>query len=70
MALTENETTFLLWAVGAFIAVFAFIGVLSVNALIKMSNDLTDIKIAVREISAKHEETEKRVTRIENHVFD
>lgn len=69
MQLTENETTFLLWAVGAFIAVFAFIGALAVNALLKMSNDLTDIKIAVREVAAKHEDTERRVTRIENHVF-
>jgi beta-lactamase regulating signal transducer with metallopeptidase domain len=70
MALTENETTFLLWAVGTFIGVFAFIGILAVNSLIKMSNDLTEIKISVREVAAKHEATEKRVTRIENHVFD
>jgi len=69
MQLTENETTFLLWAVCAFIAVFAFIGALAVNALLKVSNDLTDIKIAVREVAAKHEDTERRVTRIENHVF-
>ena len=69
MQLTANETTFLLWAVGAFIAVVAFIGALAVNALLKMSNDLTEIKIAVREVAAKHEDTEKRVTRIENHVF-
>jgi len=69
MELTANETTFLLWAVGAFIAVFAFIGALAVNALLKMSTDLTEIKIAVREVAAKHEDTEKRVTRIENHVF-
>lgn len=69
MQLTANETTFLLWAVGAFIAVFAFIGALAVNALLKMSTDLTEIKIAVREVAAKHEDTEKRVTRIENHVF-
>jgi beta-lactamase regulating signal transducer with metallopeptidase domain len=69
MQLTTNETTFLLWAVGAFIAVFAFIGALAVNALLKMSTDLTEIKIAVREVAAKHEDTEKRVTRIENHVF-
>jgi len=69
MALTENETTFVLWAVGAFIAIFAFVSVLAVNALVKMSNDLTDIKIAVREVATKHEDTEKRVTRIENHVF-
>ena len=69
MQLTANETTFLLWAVGAFIAVFALIGALAVNALLKMSTDLTEIKIAVREVAAKHEDTEKRVTRIENHVF-
>jgi len=49
MQLTANETTFLLWAVGAFIAVFAFIGVMVVNALVKMSNDLTKIKIAVND---------------------
>ena len=69
MQLTANETTFLLWAVGAFIAVFAFIGALAVNALLKMSTDLTEIKIAVREVAAKHEDVDKRVTRIENHVF-
>ena len=70
MQLTANETTFLLWAVGVFIAVFAFVSVLAVNALIKMSTDLTEIKIAVREVATKHEDTEKRVTRIENHVFN
>ena len=69
MQLTANETTFLLWAVGAFIAVFAFIGALAVNALVKMSNDVTDIKISIREVAAKHEETDRRVTRIENHIF-
>jgi hypothetical protein len=36
MALTENETTFLLWAVGTFIAVFAFIGALGLKALMNM----------------------------------
>ena len=55
---------------GTFIGIFAFIGMLAVNSLIKMSKDLTDIKVAVREVAAKHEETEKRVTRIENHVFN
>jgi hypothetical protein len=69
MALTENETTFLLWAVGTFIAVFAFIGALGLKALMNMGKDLNEIKVAVKEVATKHDETEKRVTRIENHVF-
>lgn len=70
MNLTQNETQFLLWSVAAFISVFAFIGILAVNSLIKMARDLNEIKIAVREVAIKHEETEKRVTRIEKHVFE
>lgn len=70
MNLTENETRFLIWAILALIGVFGFIGALGVNALIKMGKDLTEIKIAVKEVATKHDEIEKRVNRLESLVYD
>lgn len=70
MTLTGNESQFLVWAVLALLAVLAFIGGLVANAIIKMGNDIGEIKIAVNTVATKHDETEKRVTRLEKHVFD
>jgi len=70
MNLTENETRFVLWAVISMIGLFCFIGALGVKALINMAKDLTEIKLAVNTVAMKHDETEKRVTRLENHVYE
>lgn len=70
MILSPNETHFLIWAAFTMVTVLGFIGALGVKALMSMGKDLNEIKIAVKEVATKHDETEKRVTRLENHVFD
>jgi hypothetical protein len=52
------------------VTVLGFIGSLGVKALMSMGKDLNEIKVAVKEVATKHDETEKRVTRLENHVFE
>jgi hypothetical protein len=70
MILTPNETHFLIWAAFTMVTVLGFIGSLGVKALMSMGKDLNEIKVAVKEVATKHDETEKRVTRLENHVFE
>jgi hypothetical protein len=70
MILTPNETHFLIWAAFTMVNVLGFIGALGVKALMSMGKDLNEIKVAVKEVATKHDETEKRVTRLENHVFE
>ena len=70
MVLSVNETHFLIWAALTMMAILGFIGALGVKALMNMGKDLNEIKVAVKEVATKHDETEKRVTRIENHLFD
>ena len=70
MILSPNETHFLIWAAFTMVTVLGFIGALGVKALMSMGKDLSEIKVAVKEVATKHDETEKRVTRLENHVFD
>jgi hypothetical protein len=70
MILTPNETHFLIWAAFTMVTILGFIGALGVKALMSMGKDLNEIKVAVKEVATKHDETEKRVTRLENHVFE
>ena len=70
MILSPNETHFLIWAAFTMITILGFIGALGVKALMSMGKDLNEIKVAVKEVATKHDETEKRVARLENHVFD
>lgn len=70
MILTLNETHFLIWSALTMMAVLGFIGALGVKALMNMGKDLNEIKVAVKEVATKHDETEKRVTLLEKHVFD
>lgn len=70
MILSPNETHFLIWAALTMLGVLGFIGALGVKALMNMGKDLNEIKVTVKEVATKHEETEKRVTRLENHIFD
>ena len=70
MILTLNETHFLIWSALTMMAVLGFIGALGVKALMNMGKDLNEIKVAVKEVATKHDETEKRVTLLENHVFN
>lgn len=50
-------------------AVLGFIGALAVKALMRMSRDIGDIKTTLATEVAKREAIEKRIERIEDHVF-
>jgi hypothetical protein len=56
----------LLWLVSGLIAILSFIGALGVNALMKMSRDLNDIKTMVMVQDVKHDSLERRVEQLEH----
>lgn len=56
----------LLWLVSGLIAILSFIGALGVNALMKMSKDLNDIKTMVMVQDVKHDSLERRVEQLES----
>lgn len=59
----------LLWTLPVLLTILGFIGALAVNALMTMSKDLGEIKINVREATAKHDALVDRVEKIEDKVF-
>lgn len=64
--MSPTEIKFLLWFVSALLAILAFVGALGVNALVKMSRDINEIKSAVMVQSTKHDGLEKRVEHLED----
>lgn len=56
----------LLTLVSGLIAVLSFIGALGVNALMKMSRDLNEIKTMVMVQNVKHDNLERRVENLES----
>ena len=82
--MNETDTVFYnLMAVGIpiLLSVLAFIGVIAVNALVKMGNDIGSIKITLGEFAIKHdgleekhketkENHEKRLDKIEHKIFN
>ena len=67
MELNKYMTQFdiLLWLVSGLIAVLSFIGALGVNALMKMSKDLNEIKTMVMVQDVKHDSLKRRVEQLE-----
>jgi sensor domain CHASE-containing protein len=65
--MTPIETKFLLYGCGILLSVLAFIGGLAVNALMKMSNDLHEIKTTIATEMVKREALEKRIEYLETH---
>jgi hypothetical protein len=61
--------TLMVWTIPVLLSVLAFIGALAVNALMKLANDVNEIKINLGKVSAKHEDLEDRIVRIENKIF-
>lgn len=61
--------TLLIWALPILLTLLSFIGALAVNALMKMSADLGELKIYVREASAKHDALEDRVEKLEKILY-
>jgi hypothetical protein len=60
--LTPNETTFLVWAL---LACLSIIGSFIAWALIRIANDLGEIKRAIMRVETRHEGLEKRVELLE-----
>lgn len=69
--MTPDQTTMftvLMWLMPILITILGFIGALGVKALIKMSNDLNEIKSEVKVLVTKHDEHDRRITKLEEHV--
>lgn len=62
------ELKFLLWFIGILLALLAFVGIKVVEALLKMSDSVNEIKQVIVKIDTKHDGLEKRVQRIENQL--
>ena len=60
--------TLLLYAMPVLLAVLAFIGGLAVNSLMKMSDNLNEIKITVQKMISEHESLEQSVKSIHHRV--
>lgn len=56
------------WLVTILLGILSFVGALGVRALMKMSNDLAEIKTEVKVLVTKHDEHERRIERLENEV--
>ena len=71
--MTQSDLTIyklLLWALPVLIAVLGFIGGLAVKALMKMSNDIGEIKNKLTEVATKHDELDRRVEKIEGTLWN
>jgi hypothetical protein len=64
---SEQQTmyTVFIWIMPILLGVLAFVGSLGVKALIKMSNDLNEIKTEVKVLVAKHDEHDRRIEHLE-----
>ena len=79
MIMNSTDTTIytlLLYAMPVLLAVLAFIGGLAVNSLMKMSDNLNEIKITVQKMISEHESLEQsfksilhRVEKVEDKIF-
>ena len=67
MMLTENETTFLLWALSSLMAVLAVIGTIVAKSLLGMAKDINEIKTTVVKVETRHDGLEKRVELLEKY---
>lgn len=69
MEMDQTIYKLLLWAIPILLGILGFIGSLAVKALMKLSDDVNEIKLDIREVAVKHEDLEDRIVRIENKVF-
>lgn len=66
----EQQTmyTVFIWVMPILLGVLAFVGALGVKALIKMANDLSEIKTEVKVLVTKHDEHERRIDHLEKYI--
>jgi len=68
--MTPNEQQFILWTAITLLGVLGFIGVLAVNTLIKMNNNLNKLNQSVAVIVEKQEVHEKNHDKLEQRVYE
>jgi hypothetical protein len=69
--MTAEQTTMytvFIWVMPILLGVLAFVGALGVKALIKMANDLSEIKTEVKVLVTKHDEHDRRIEHLEKHI--
>lgn len=64
--MTPVEIKFLIWACLTLLSVIAFVGILFINAFMKMEKDINTIKTTIQVQSTKHDSLEKRVENCEH----
>lgn len=68
MSLTQTEQQFILWAFGILLGILAFIGALAVNALMKISNDVHELKTDMKVNAANLKNHEAHLDYLERRV--
>jgi len=64
--MTPLETKFLVWVCISLLSVIAFVGIIFINAFLKMAKDINTIKTTIQVQSTKHDSLEKRVEHLED----
>ena len=64
--MTPIEIKFLIWACLTLLSIIAFVGILFINAFMKMAKDINTIKTTIQVQSAKHDSLEQRVEKVEH----
>jgi cell division protein FtsL len=60
------EIKFLIWACLTLLSIIAFVGILFINAFMKMAKDINTIKTTIQVQSTKHDSLEQRVEKCEH----
>lgn len=64
--MTPIEIKFLIWVSLTLISIIAFVGILFINAFMKMAKDINTIKTTIQVQSTKHDSLEQRVEKVEH----
>lgn len=64
--MTPIEVKFLIWTCITLLSIIAFVGVLFINAFMKMAKDINTIKTTIQVQSTKHDSLEQRVEKCEH----
>jgi cell division protein FtsL len=64
--MTPIEIKFLIWVSLTLLSIIAFVGILFINAFMKMAKDINTIKTTIQVQSTKHDSLEQRVEKVEH----
>ena len=64
--MTPIEQKFIIWACLTLLSIIAFVGILFINAFMKMAKDINTIKTTIQVQSTKHDSLEQRVEKVEH----